>query len=416
MIKLTRRSALIGGVSSLAAPFLRTASAQTQNLRIGVISQISGYAQIFGGSIKAGAEIAAERLNRSGGVNGQQVEIVTRDDKSTAEGAVAGYRDLSTNGIKFYIGGPISSSALALVPLFDKADALFMAAGSGNLSITHESYNENIFRLQFTTPTVYTGLAQLVAKKNPTVRKWVAISSDQQVMLDGSKVLTNGIKKYYKEEHGADVQFAEPFVTKAGAGDFRNQLTQIANMDVEGLVSCLVGTDAITFFKQARAFGLDKKIKVYVDVVMEMQLVGALGSNVPANVWTQTPWYHAADPSNTVSRDLYQALQARDSNNKFPFGYTAYGHDSVLAFAEAVRAAKSTDVPAVRAAMEAGSPMGAAGPIKFRKEDHNYLSEMVFINFGSDAKEKDGWKVFEVEKLDSALFMEPATPGKKFDL
>ena len=60
--------------------------------------------------------------------------------------------------------------------------------------------------------------------------------------------------------------------------------------------------------------------------------------------------------------------------------------------------------------------MGAAGKIMFRKEDHNYLSELTFINFGSDAKEADGWKMFEVLRVDSAPFMEPATPGKKYEI
>ena len=58
--------------------------------------------------------------------------------------------------------------------------------------------------------------------------------------------------------------------------------------------------------------------------------------------------------------------------------------------------------------------MGAAGKIAFRKADHTYVGEMCFIKFGADANSKDKLSVFDVVRLPSQDYIEPATPGQKY--
>jgi branched-chain amino acid transport system substrate-binding protein len=86
----------------------------------------------------------------------------------------------------------------------------------------------------------------------------------------------------------------------------------------------------------------------------------------------------------------------------------------VVAIAQAAKSAKSVDTKPLIAALEAGNPMGAAGPIVFRKADHTYVGQMTFIKFGADASAKEGIKVAEVVRMPSNDYVEPASPGQKY--
>jgi branched-chain amino acid transport system substrate-binding protein len=413
-MNMNRRQALAGLASLVgAATFMRPALAQAKPIRIGVITQLTGFAQIYGEANKVGAEIAVQRINAAAGVNGRLIELVFRDDKGSPDGTIAAYRELVADGVKIFIAGPISGTVVALTPLFKDTDNLLLAAGPNNLSITHELYNPNMFRLQLTSVPVFTGLGIVVAQKAPDVRNWVAISSNQQANIDLSNILLRSLKKTHAAK-GVDIKIQEAILTKAGAGDFRSQISQIANSGATGVLNALVGSDSLTFYKQAKAFGLDQKAQVFADVSANLSSMVSIASSVPKTVWTPNYWYAQGD-NNPVSQELYKSAVER-TGTPYPFGFIAFAHDAVIAIAQAAKSANSVDTKPLIAALEAGKPMGAAGPIVFRKADHTYTGEMTFIKFGADPSAKDGIKVFEVVRMPSVEYMEPATPGQKFSI
>ena len=401
-------ASLVGG-----ATLMRPAFAQARPIRIGVITQLTGFAQIYGDANKAGTEIAAQRINAAGGVNGRPIELVFRDDKGSPDGTIAAYRDLAADGVKLFIAGPISGTVVALTPLFKGTDHILIAAGPNNLAITHELYNENTFRLQLTSIPVFAGLGTVVAQKVPEVRNWVAISSDQQANIDLSNIFMKSLKKAHAAK-GVEITIQPPALTKAGAGDFRSQISQIASSGATGILNSMVGSDSLTFYKQAKAFGLDQKIQAFVDVSADLRSMISIASATPKTVWTPTYW-HAQGDNNPVSQEVYTIASQR-TGTPYPFGFIAFAHDAVVAIAQAAKTANSVDTKPLIAALESGSPMGAAGPIVFRKADHTYTGQMTFIKFGADASVKDGIKVAEVVRMPSNEYMEPATPGQKFVL
>jgi branched-chain amino acid transport system substrate-binding protein len=390
---------------------MRPASAQVRPIRVGVITQLTGFAQIYGEANKVGTEIAAQRINAAGGVNGRPIELVFRDDKGVADGTIAAYRELVADGVKLFIAGPISGTVVALTPLLKGTDNILVAAGPNNLAITHELYNDNVFRLQLTSIPVFAGLGIVVAQKAPTVRNWVAISSDQQANIDLSNIFLKSLKKTHAAK-GVDVTIQSMVLTKAGAGDFRAQISQLANSGATGILNSLVGSDSLTFYKQAKSFGLDQKVQVFADVSANLNSMATIASSTPKTVWTPAYW-HAQGDNNPVSQDVYKMAVER-TGTPYPFGFIALAHDALVAIAQAAKTANSTDTKPLIAALEAGSPMGAAGPVTFRKADHTYVGQMTFINFGADPSAKDGIKVADVVRIPSAEHMEPATPGQKF--
>ncbi|CAN5690478.1 ABC transporter substrate-binding protein [soil metagenome] len=411
-MQLNRRKLTFGIVGAVAAaPFASVAQAQGAPLKIGLITQLTGWAQIYGEATKLGAEMAAQRINAAGGVNGRPIELVFRDDKAVADATVAAYRDLASEGVRFFTCGPISATAVALAPLFKGSDNILVATGATQPSITYELYNDNIFRLAMLSVPLYRGLGELMAEKAPQVRNWSVMTNDQQASLDIAKVFSQAVTQAHARK-GVTIQVQEPIQAKAGAGDFRTQIARLASSGSTGVMNLLIGSDGLTFYKQAKAFGLDRKVEVFADVSANLNSMASIATATPQTVWTPYYWYPQQD-KNPVSRELYKAVLDKTGEVN-PYGFVIFGHDAVVALAEAAKAAGSLATRPMITALEQGKPLGAGGPIVFRKEDHTYLGEMLFIKFGADAAAKDGISVTDVLRMPSSTYMPAAAPGQKF--
>ena len=95
-MRLTRRSVNLGLAASLATPaFSRFARAEDDTIKIGMVLPVTGPAADSGKYALTGAKIALDRVNKSGGVLGKQVELVTEDDQTTNPGAVLAFSKLA---------------------------------------------------------------------------------------------------------------------------------------------------------------------------------------------------------------------------------------------------------------------------------------------------------------------------------
>lgn len=98
-----------------------------------------------------GAEIAAQLINEAGGIlNGRLVEVVTYDDaQSPIEGAAAAQRLIDEDGIRIFAGQFSSSVALAVIPVAQAENALYMAALAKSSAINESGY-EGVLHLNTT--------------------------------------------------------------------------------------------------------------------------------------------------------------------------------------------------------------------------------------------------------------------------
>ena len=109
--KFLATSAIAAGSLSMPA-ILR---AQTGPIQIGVITTLTGPGQLYGQYIKDGCELAAQLINARGGVNGQPIELVIRDDRNSPDGALAAFRELAGSGIKLFAQGTFTANVLSLI-------------------------------------------------------------------------------------------------------------------------------------------------------------------------------------------------------------------------------------------------------------------------------------------------------------
>ena len=85
-------------------------------VRIGVAGSFS---DPIGLPMKLAAELAAEEINASGGVGGQPLELVLRDDYADPDSAVFIAGDLYDSGVSAVVGHLFSGTTLAAAPVYN---------------------------------------------------------------------------------------------------------------------------------------------------------------------------------------------------------------------------------------------------------------------------------------------------------
>jgi branched-chain amino acid transport system substrate-binding protein len=121
-MRLKRRQVLSGsaaGAVSLAAGGLAApAIAANDPIKIGYLPALTGPSSSTGVGINRGVQLGIEAINKAGGVNGRQLELVSRDTQSDPTKAVNAVSELTQRQKVAMIFGPVNSGeALAATPL-----------------------------------------------------------------------------------------------------------------------------------------------------------------------------------------------------------------------------------------------------------------------------------------------------------
>lgn len=409
---LTRRG-VMGGIAAgaaLSAGAPAFAQGAGGPIRLGCVAPLSGAQEILGAPMRLGAEIAAKQINKAGGVLGRQIEIVARDDKASGAEAVAGAQDLFGQDVRLLFGSIQTAAALAIIPLLKGANATLISCAAITDSLTHEAYNSNFFRVTDNSYMRYRALARVMAERHPEITTWAGIFPDAAYGHSSWDAFRDGLKTYYPQIAKKDVTISDAVLTKFGATDFKPQLATLMQAPAAGLFNNTNGADAVTLLAQGANFGLSRKYKAIADGANEFNVPKALGKRMVPNFWTAMHWYFGGYADTPMGKALYDDYVAA-TGDKFPLGYVEQGHAAVYAYANAIKKAGSTDANAVIAAMEGMTFDSAKGTRTFRKEDHQAILDVNFIEIGPREAEP-GWEVKNFVKIPGADVIAPPSPGQ----
>jgi ABC-type branched-subunit amino acid transport system substrate-binding protein len=115
---------------------------EPKKIQLGMSVPLTGNASGIGQSYKAGAELAIEQFNKSGGVDGIKIELLIKDDEYEPELTVANTRQfiLQHNVLALfgYVGTPTSS---AILPLLQHYQIPFIAPFTGASLLRQPNYS-----------------------------------------------------------------------------------------------------------------------------------------------------------------------------------------------------------------------------------------------------------------------------------
>src|SRR5262247_1395984 len=84
---------------------------------VGYYGDLTGRTSSFGQSTKNGVEMAADEINKAGGINGRQVRIITEDDQGEPNKAATVVTKLiNQDKVHALLGEVASSNSLAAAP------------------------------------------------------------------------------------------------------------------------------------------------------------------------------------------------------------------------------------------------------------------------------------------------------------
>jgi branched-chain amino acid transport system substrate-binding protein len=139
-LSISRRAMVAGGAALAMGPgLLRSARADngvTDSLiRIGQSAVFSGPAKDFGVDYRAGIKLYFDRVNKSGGVNGRKIELVTYDDAyDPAKTAVNTAKLIDEDKVFALTGYVATGNLVAAMPLAEKAGVPMFAPLVGTSS------------------------------------------------------------------------------------------------------------------------------------------------------------------------------------------------------------------------------------------------------------------------------------------
>src|SRR5262249_22645700 len=175
--KVTRRRLIGYGVSAgaLGATVLlpatwQAAFGQAKPYKIGTELPLSGAGASGGKTALVGLQMAVDRINKMGGINGRPVEIIVADDESKPDvGRRKVEKLLVDDKVDAHVGGFLSNICLACMPVFEEYKVLNMVSVCLDTTLTTTKCNRYSFRPYDYAPSQAVAFAPTLLKMG---KKW----------------------------------------------------------------------------------------------------------------------------------------------------------------------------------------------------------------------------------------------------
>ncbi|MFW3168832.1 ABC transporter substrate-binding protein [Geodermatophilus sp. CPCC 206100] len=221
-----------------------TAAAEGDDLKIGFIVPATGVASATGLAMQAGFELAVERVNEEGGVNGQPITYEVQDDAGDpATTSQIARRYSQDNSFDMLFGTITGDTAAAVVPISDEATIPFATAILGDPPIC-SAYSWPFG--ESTRQLLEVQVPALIEDFGPRI---AFVGSDYNFPRDYAAAAAEIIA-----ENGGEL-VAEEY-SPLGTTDFESTIGRLSAAQPDAVLSMVVGSDAVTFTLQGAQFGL----------------------------------------------------------------------------------------------------------------------------------------------------------------
>ena len=165
-------------------------------IKIGFVGPINDNRFDYGVSSLRVISIAVENINKSGGINGRNIELIPEDGKCDGETAANAMNKLvNENKVKFVIGGICSDETLAMTDISNNTKTILISpvSTSPRLSASTPYFFRNIVSDTYTAKSI----AEYIS--NNSKNKTLAIISENTEYTNDFKRL---VSLYYQESGG----------------------------------------------------------------------------------------------------------------------------------------------------------------------------------------------------------------------
>ncbi|WEV71032.1 ABC transporter substrate-binding protein [Lactobacillus sp. ESL0785] len=309
-----------------------------KTIKIGVNMELSGSAAGYGNAQKQGIQLAADEINKDGGINvnghKKQVKLIIRDNKTTIATSASVAAQLTTKDKVAAIVGPATTNAgTAEIPNITKADVPSVSPSATDPGYTLQKNGKvqpYVFRACFQNN--FQGSSAAKFAENQLKAKRVA------VFADNSSDYGTGLAKAFKQTFKGKIVDSQTY--SEGDKDFNAVLTSFKGKKIDAIYVPGYYTEAGLIIKQARQMGIKVPI-IGSDGMADPKLAQIASPKNATNVYYTTPFSVHVAAKNPTAVKFMNAYKARYHTTAPTFSALAY--DSVYMVKQAIEDEKSDD-------------------------------------------------------------------------
>ena len=305
---------------------------------LGVVADLTGQGASYGISIANGAKLAANLLNKVGGVNGNKIALSVDDPGSVVTQVTNVFQqDANNKKVLAIIGPTLSNEAKVADPVAQSLGVPVVA--TSNTAPGIPQIGSYIFRMGLGEAAVIPPTMK-VALKNLHFKTAALIYGNDNAFTQSDGAIFTAVAKKL------GVKLVDTETYASGDKDFSTQLTKIKSAKPDVILCGALVKEAVPILVQARQLGITARV------------IGGNGFNTPAVITGAgkaaegaiegTAWFaNSTTPQNVAFVKAYKAAYG-----KSPDQLAAQAYDAVNIVAAAAKKANTTsDRNALRAAL-----------------------------------------------------------------
>jgi urea transport system substrate-binding protein len=384
----TRRAALAGLGSVLAAPAIRPSFAQAAPIKVGVLHSLSGTMAISETALRDTVLMMVEWINGRGGLLGRRVEAVVVDPASNWPLFAEKARELlAVSKVDVTFGCWTSVSRKSVLPVFEELNGMLFYP----VQYEGEEESKNIF---------YTGAAPN-QQAIPAVEYLMSADggSARRIALLGTDYVyprtTNRILRAFLMSKGIPESDIMEEYTPFGHSDWQGIVSRVKRFAGEGkktaIVSTINGDANVPFYRELGNQGIKAEdIPSVAFSVGEEELAGIDARPLVGHLAAWNYFMSVDSPVNTEFKAMWQAYiknPRRVTNDPMEATYTGF-----RMWTQAVTQAGTTNVDAVRTAMIGQKVDAPCGFTEEMKANHHLTKPVMIGEIQADGQFNTVWK------------------------
>ncbi|HPI01788.1 MAG TPA: ABC transporter substrate-binding protein [Bacillota bacterium] len=358
---MLKRVAIV--VLLLSAVLAATAFA-AEEVRIGVVTPLTGDVATFGESVRNGAQLWQEEVNAKGGLLGGKVTLIILDDRNIPAESANVVSKLVSQKVHAIVGSVASKCTLAGAPIAQTAKIPMISPTSTNELVT--KVGDYIFRACFIDPFQGTVMAKYAF--NNLKAKNAAMLYD--LGNDYTKGLAENFKKAF-EALGGKVVASETY--GVGESDFSAQLTRIRSAKPDVLFLPDYYNSVGLQVRQARQLGITATF-LGGDGWDSSELVPIAGTAIEGGMFSN---HYAPGSSEPVAQAFYANYMKRFGSA--PDALAALAYDAFIIIGNAITKAGKLDKTAIRDAIATTKDLHAVSGVLTFDANRNPIKGAVIL-------------------------------------
>jgi branched-chain amino acid transport system substrate-binding protein len=381
--RLLTAGTALAGASVLGFPAI--VSGQSDKIKIGHLTPLTGFLGALGAYAQLGIRMAEEEINRSGGVMGRPLDVMSEDSVNPATAATKAQRMLAQDGATVLMGEINSASAVTIMQVAARNKRFYMQIGARSDALrTGKNCNRYTFHVDIPSHVmVYAVGKALVRDGMMKGRKFYTLTADYIFGHD----LASAAKDFFNENGG---QLIGDELVATDVTEFSPYLLKIRQAKPDIVCSNLAGNQVTNLIKQYAEFGLPYPI---VGFNLNTADAWAAGEGNLSGTWP-TVWHHDLE---VPSSKAFVASFIK-KHGKPPENHAWIEYISLKMMAQAMNETKSTDTEKLIAYLEKETEFEILKARKghFRSWDHQLMQEAYPFTVKPKGQAKNQWDTLQL--------------------